>query len=265
MKKRKFARTKKAILASVMSLLLSVSMFAGSTYAWFTDEVTSGVNQIIAGNLDVELYHNSTNATVTVDDTHKVTSSTELFSSGLNGDILWEPGAIAVENFTVKNVGNLALKYELNFNDLADTDYNYVTWGTAATKYDLRDVIKVAVVPDGFTGDRTAAQALNYKTWEDFNANSASVSSLKPGESKSFGLVLYWAPNDNAVDNLYNLKNGAYNETTNPTGWNLSAQSTAGKDELFINLGVKLSTVVLRDVFTSQHPHVDCLCLLSLV
>ena len=47
--------TKKALLMSALSLLLCFSMLIGTTFAWFTDEVKSGKNQIMAGNLDIEL------------------------------------------------------------------------------------------------------------------------------------------------------------------------------------------------------------------
>ena len=47
--------TKRALFSSVMALILCFSMLVGTTFAWFTDEVKSGVNQIVAGNLDVEL------------------------------------------------------------------------------------------------------------------------------------------------------------------------------------------------------------------
>jgi len=47
--------TKRALLLSALSLLMCVSMLVGSTFAWFTDSVTSGVNKIVAGNLDIEV------------------------------------------------------------------------------------------------------------------------------------------------------------------------------------------------------------------
>ena len=51
--------TKRALLLSALSLLMCVSMLIGSTFAWFTDSVTSGKNKIQSGNLDVELYFGS--------------------------------------------------------------------------------------------------------------------------------------------------------------------------------------------------------------
>ena len=47
--------TKRALFSSVMALILCFSMLVGTTFAWFTDEVKSGTNQIVAGNLDVNL------------------------------------------------------------------------------------------------------------------------------------------------------------------------------------------------------------------
>ena len=49
------ANTKRALLTSVMSIVLCVVMLLGSTFAWFTDNVTSAGNIIKSGALDVEL------------------------------------------------------------------------------------------------------------------------------------------------------------------------------------------------------------------
>ena len=53
--------TRRALTLSVISLLLCVAMLVGTTYAWFTDSVTSSNNIIKSGNLDIELeYWNGT-------------------------------------------------------------------------------------------------------------------------------------------------------------------------------------------------------------
>ena len=51
----KMKSTKKALLTSVLSLLLCCSMLIGTTFAWFTDSVESGNNIIKSGTLDVEM------------------------------------------------------------------------------------------------------------------------------------------------------------------------------------------------------------------
>ena len=46
-------QTKRALITSVISLLVCFSMLVGTTFAWFTDSVTSSGNIIKSGTLDV--------------------------------------------------------------------------------------------------------------------------------------------------------------------------------------------------------------------
>lgn len=48
-------QTKRALLTSVMALVMCVVMLLGTTFAWFTDTARTSVNKIEAGNLDVVL------------------------------------------------------------------------------------------------------------------------------------------------------------------------------------------------------------------
>lgn len=52
----KRGNTKQALFISVLALVLCISMLLGTTYAWFTDSVTSVGNIIKSGNLDLEMY-----------------------------------------------------------------------------------------------------------------------------------------------------------------------------------------------------------------
>ena len=104
--------TKRALGSSVLALFLCFAMLLGSTYAWFTDSVTSANNIITAGNLDVELYW-STNAT----DWKEVSDGTNVFE-----DVdYWEPGKTQVVYLKVVNAGTLALKYKLGINIASET------------------------------------------------------------------------------------------------------------------------------------------------
>ena len=47
--------TKRALLTSVLALLMCVTMLIGTTFAWFTDTASTAVNKIQAGNLKVDL------------------------------------------------------------------------------------------------------------------------------------------------------------------------------------------------------------------
>lgn len=102
----KTMNTKKALIASLLSLVLCVSMLVGSTFAWFTDTASTGVNSITSGNLRVEIRDESGN---------KLTKLEWKASDGRAQDqILWEPGCTyTLTPFKIVNTGNLALKYKL--------------------------------------------------------------------------------------------------------------------------------------------------------
>lgn len=98
--------TKRALLASVLALLLSFAMLLGTTYAWFTDSVTSGSNVIQTGNLDIEVEYTLDGKTW-----NDLAGADDLFQKGS-----WEPGHTEVVALKVSNNGSLALKYTAQMN-----------------------------------------------------------------------------------------------------------------------------------------------------
>ena len=114
--------TKRALLASVLSMMLCMAMLVGSTFAWFTDSVTSGKNRIVAGNLDVELEY----AKEFYDDgSVKTWESVQDVENIFNPDALWEPGHAEVAYLRLRNAGTLALKYNFIMNVASEkTSYN---------------------------------------------------------------------------------------------------------------------------------------------
>ena len=100
--------TKRALISSVIALVLCFTMLLGTTYAWFTDSAVTAVNTIQSGNLDVVLEYK----TAWGDEWTEVTESTLLF----NEAALYEPGYTEIVFLRVSNAGNLALKYQLNVN-----------------------------------------------------------------------------------------------------------------------------------------------------
>ena len=96
--------TKKSLIASGISLAVSVALLVGSTFAWFTDSVTNKNNRIQAGSLAVELWNGNTEIT---------DSSGPVFNYDK-----WEPGYSTGADLWVKNAGTLALKYELEFQNI---------------------------------------------------------------------------------------------------------------------------------------------------
>ncbi len=132
--------TKKALIASALSLLLCVSMLIGTTFAWFTDSVTAGVNIIQSGTLDVEMHWAEGKLDPNAEDTVWADASTGAI---FNND-KWEPGYTEVRHIKISNVGTLALKYQ--FNIFANGDVS-----------NLADVIDVYFVdPAVQVADRTA-------------------------------------------------------------------------------------------------------------
>ena len=98
--------SKRALLTSVLSIALCLSMLIGTTFAWFTDTASTAVNKIQAGTLDVDI----------VDADNNTLNGKTLYFRDVNGktNILWEPGAtFNLDTFRIVNKGNLALKYKV--------------------------------------------------------------------------------------------------------------------------------------------------------
>jgi len=112
-------QTKRALLTSVMALVMCVVMLLGTTFAWFTDTATANVNKIQAGNLDVALYYgdtadgaNGTNWTELVNGSPALKFIQANNTTG--AEFYWEPGGTySLPALKVVNKGNLNLKYKI--------------------------------------------------------------------------------------------------------------------------------------------------------
>ena len=174
---------KRALVASIMAIMLCAVMLVGTTFAWFTDTASSGLNKIVSGNLDVEL-ESSTDMV----NWEKVTADTKLFKD----DTLWEPGHTEVVYLKVVNVGKLALKYEVNTNS-----YDLERGKNADGKFFYIDkYLKIGLAETGtaFT-DRSAALAAiadNEQTLSKELQISKDWTVLEAGaESNPFAVVLH--------------------------------------------------------------------------
>ena len=153
--------TKRALLMSVLSLLLCVSMLVGTTFAWFTDSVTSANNIIKSGNLDVEMYWaDGTKAVPTEDAGWTDASEGAIFNYDL-----WEPGYTEVRHIKIANEGSLALKYQVSIvangevSDLSDViDVYYIDPAVqVANRTDLTDANKLGTLTQVLAGMATSA------------------------------------------------------------------------------------------------------------
>ena len=176
--------TKRALIISVLAIFMCVAMLIGTTFAWFTDTASTGVNKIQAGNLDVKLMYSTDMQTW-----KEATEQTKLFDD----NALWEPGYTQVVYLKVVNAGNLALKYETGFSkdytsnrgknvngDWYRVD-NYLKIGTAetTTKFANREAVWSAIAAN----ERTLAK--------DVMLTDGWIT-LNPGqESSPFAVAIY--------------------------------------------------------------------------
>ena len=114
----KLKSKKSALLMSFTSLLICFAMLAGSTFAWFTDTATTGVNQIKSGTLDVGLemataWDGQGNPTAW-DNAEGKTLTFKTADNRAADKIFWEPNCTyELPELRIVNNGNLALKYKV--------------------------------------------------------------------------------------------------------------------------------------------------------
>ena len=127
---KKVGGTKRALLTSVLALVLSLAMLAGTTFAWFTDTASTGVNRIVSGNLDVglEYWGGAESGWLTAE------NSEDLFDK----NALWEPGYTQIVYLKVANNGNLALTYAMQITPVHET----VGVNVDGEEFKLSDYIK---------------------------------------------------------------------------------------------------------------------------
>ena len=170
--------TKKALLMSALSLLLCMSMLVGTTFAWFTDSVSTTNNIITAGNLDVNLYWSTNGA-----DWTPVDADTNIFKT----ETLWEPGHTEVVYFKVANEGTLALKYTLDVN----VDSEIEGTNIAGESFKLSDYI-LYTVNDGVKTYADSAAARGDETGYKLNTPyNKTAQLLEKGEENVLTMVVF--------------------------------------------------------------------------
>ena len=184
--------TKRALLTSVTALVMCVVMLAGTTFAWFTDTASTGVNKIQAGNLDIEVKY-----TLDGENWNNLDGATDIFQKGL-----WEPGHTEVVALKVTNTGSLALKYNISMNVVSETE------GTnkAGEPYKLSDYLKVKTLAQGANDfgnialgmafDTRAKDGLAYDSEKSFSDVGvlANDQSLQPGMEGNYIIMKVYMP-----------------------------------------------------------------------
>ncbi len=105
--------TKRALVTSALAILMCVAMLIGTTFAWFTDTASTGVNKIQAGNLDIELQMKDNDGNWVNAEGKTLPFLVEGKIPAEGTQILWEPGCTYyVPEVRVLNKGKLAVKFE---------------------------------------------------------------------------------------------------------------------------------------------------------
>ena len=237
-------KTKKALIMSVLSMVLCIAMLIGMTFAWFTDTASTAVNKIQAGNLDVELEYSKD-----FTEWKKVNDTTKVFEDST----LWEPGRTEVVYLRVKNAGTLALKYTLGIYNL----YNSTGKNVLGNKYSLSDYVKLgAVEATGKYADRDAAiNAVNAdaKLIGDIGTAGLAGESLEANQTKTYAMVLYM-PTE--VGNEANPKNNdPYWAAKVSFGISVSATQATSESDSFDNTYDKDAAAILSAISFSSGKH----------
>lgn len=125
LKKRKNAALK-VLLLSAFVTFMCFSMLVGTSYAWFTDSVTSSNNKIVSGKLDVQLFY--------YNDQHDwVSAEGDVFA-----DVVWEPGRIYQRAVEIRNNGNLPIKFAFK----ANSPVEYGSINTEGNQFLVSDALR---------------------------------------------------------------------------------------------------------------------------
>ena len=182
---------KRALLSSVIALLLCFTMLLGSTFAWFTDSVTSSGNKIVAGELNVQLLIYNGQEYVDISDSQDPIFGPGSVAQNNAGETLWEPGKTQTVYLAIKNAGTLALKYQVAL-DVTDVEK------------DLHDVMSYIITPDAQANSLTRGD-LDFKNngvrvSKGINATSAYDVEMMPEDIHYFALSIHM---DEAASNDY--------------------------------------------------------------
>lgn len=229
---------KRSILICVLTLILSVSLLAGVTFAWFTDSITNSGNTIQSGELaiDATAYDRVDAAetdglTVTIGEGN-VASGTYYFeaegASLRNGDPViteenWQPGDMNAKLFTVSNEGSIDAVVSLDF---------FVSGDLA--QYLWYDFIAVNPADGSLLGEFLQRNDLN--TISDL-ADSYGEVTLKPEEQVTF-LFVYGLPTS--------ATNEAMNKAVNVNVVVSAKQNVEGAEgPVVVNPGTDLSETTI--------------------
>lgn len=173
---------------SFTSLLICFAMLVGSTFAWFTDTASTGVNKIVAGNLKVGFQYWNGEKYVDAKDVSLFSEETQ-----------WEPGHTEIVYLKVINQGNLALKYRLN--TINTFEYQYAK-NSKGDKILLSKYLKIGIAEgkNAAVGtyakreDAIAAVENNTVAYDSYTKDSTLLPATGDNESADYLAFVVYMP-----------------------------------------------------------------------
>lgn len=159
-------------MTSLLSLVLCVAMFFGTTMAWFTSEVQSSGHEIYVGSLGADLLLKKDGNGVSL----KGQNAPKIFSE----EDKWAPGQTRVVTLQVKNEGDLAFHYDLTL--LPGDTAQIATADTSENS--METMMKVAEQFEVYVRDETDA-AVTYTMPESIENITKDSSWIKVGSSNA--------------------------------------------------------------------------------
>ncbi len=213
---KKDRSVKQRLFSAILVLVMLFTSLLGTTFAWFTDSVSSAGNQIVSGTLKVDLS--------VKDENDQWVSLKQNPEQPIFDYKHWEPGYTRVEQLKVDNLGTLALKYQLSIE---------VALGTAdigENNAKLSDVIDVYVAD----GEKTAGSFADITEANGWTHKGTLTEVMeKPSDFVKGQLNADGKENDNAIVTIaLHMQESAGNEYQN-----LSA------GDIFVNLIATQATV----------------------
>ena len=180
---------KRSFLTSLISLVLCLTMFLGTTFAWFTDIVVSGGNIIQSGKLDAEMYWSDEYLASTDSGWTQVKDNKPIFTYDN-----WEPGYTEIKYIKVANAGNLNFKWKLSIE----------AEGKVTDLSDVIDVYYVNPVNGELTKQALAARTPDGKLTDVLaNKTATEGDQLTPGGSVVLAIAFHM---DELAGNEYQEK-----------------------------------------------------------
>lgn len=252
---------RRSLWVSALAIVLCCAMLVGTTFAWFTDSVSSTGNTIQAGTLDIAATVAKVEATATPAYTIEGVNGGKAFGFGEAADLeaegtgpiisetLWEPGKTSAKLLTVTNNGNLAAKVKLSFDIAEDSGLTGALWydfvqikdGQAVGQFTRRPMSTLNGYADGIelplgpaNEDGSAKDAALPNSVSFILAYGMDEEAGNEYQGKSFAAAVsilatqYTYEKDGFGDDQYDV--GAEFSTPVATAEELTAAISAGKD-----------------------------------